>query len=73
MNENARKIARFRATLEATGDGKCYCPCNDCRGLQRRRLLITTAEKHCREKSHAKGGNEYHPLVRRYSIYMISL
>ena len=74
MDENARRLARFRETLHARGDGKCYCPCNDCRGLQRRRLLITTAEKHCREKGHAEGGYEYRPLVRRYSIYyMISL
>jgi hypothetical protein len=70
MNENARKLARFRAALEALGDGKCYCPCYDCRGLQRRRILITTAERHCREKGHAEGGNEYRPLVRLgYSIF----
>jgi hypothetical protein len=42
MNENDRKLAQFRAALEARGDGKCYFPCYDCRGLQRRRLLITT-------------------------------
>ena len=73
MNENARKLAWFRVALEARSDGKCYCPCNDCSGLQRRILLITTAEKHCREKGHAEGGYEYRPLVRRYSVYMISL
>jgi hypothetical protein len=56
MNENARRLAQFRATLEAKGDEKCYFPCNDCRGLQIRRILITTAEKHCREKGHAEGG-----------------
>ena len=50
MNENARKLAQFRATLEARGDGKCYFPCSDCRGLQRRRILRTTTERHCREK-----------------------
>jgi hypothetical protein len=71
MNENARKLARFRAALEVRGDGKCYCPCNDCRGLQRIRLLITTTERHCREKGHAEGGNEYHPLVRGYSIFNV--
>ena len=71
MNENARKLARFRAALEARGDGKCYCPCNDCRGLQRRRLLITTAEIHCRDKGHAEGGNEYRPLVRGYSVFNV--
>jgi hypothetical protein len=71
MNENARRLAQFRATLEAKGDGKCYFPCNDCRGLQTRRILITTTEKHCREKGHTEGGYEYHPLVRHYSIYNV--
>ena len=33
MNENARKLAQFRAALEVRGDGKCYFPCSDCRGL----------------------------------------
>jgi len=42
MNENARRLAQVTAALEARGDGKCYCPCNDCMGLQRRRILITT-------------------------------
>ena len=49
MNENARKLAQLRAELEARGDGKCYFPCSDCRGLQRRRILRTTTERHCRE------------------------
>ena len=71
MNENARKISQFRAALEARGDGKFYFPCSDCEGLQRRRILITTAEIHCREKGHAEGGYEYHPLVRGYSIFNV--
>jgi hypothetical protein len=71
MNENDRKLAQFRAALEARGDGKCYFPCYDCRGLQRRRLLITTVERHCREKGHAEGGYEYRPLVRGYSIFNV--
>ena len=33
MNENARKLAHFRAALEARGDGKYYFPCSDCMGL----------------------------------------
>ena len=33
-----------------------------------RRILRTHAEKHCKEKGHAEGGFEYHPLVRRYSL-----
>ena len=68
MNENDRKLARLREALEVRGDGKCYCPCYDCKGLQNRRLLITIAQKHCREKGHAKGGYEYHPLVRGFNI-----
>ena len=53
--ENNKRYAEFKATLEAKGDGKCYCPCNDCRGLQMRRILRTSAEKHCKEKGHAEG------------------
>ena len=68
MNENARKLAQFRVALEVRGYGKCYFPCSDCRGLQRRRILITTIERHCREKGHAEGGYEYCPLLRGYSI-----
>jgi hypothetical protein len=68
MNENDMNLAQFRVTLEVRGDGKCYFPCYDCRGLQRRRILITTTERHCREKGHAEGGYEYHPLVRGFNI-----
>jgi hypothetical protein len=68
MNKNDRKLARLRATLEARGDGKCYFHCYDCRGLQNRRLLITTTQKHCREKGHTEGGYEYRPLVRGFNI-----
>ena len=71
MNENARKLAHFRAALEVRGDGKCYFPCSDCMGLQRRRILITTTERHCREKGHAERGYEYRPLVRSYSIFNV--
>ena len=68
MNENGRKLAQLRLALEVRGDGKCYCPCYDCRGFKNRRLLITTAQKHCREKGHTEGGYEYHPLVRGFNI-----
>jgi hypothetical protein len=71
MNKNGRKLSQFRATLEARGDGKCYFPCYDYRVLQRRRLLIKTTERHCREKGHGEGGYEYHPLVRGYSIFNV--
>jgi hypothetical protein len=68
MNENDRKLDRLRAALEVSGNGKCYFPCYDCRGLQNKILLITTTQKHCREKEHAKGGYEYCPLVRGFNI-----
>ena len=68
MNENDKKLAQLRATLEARGDGKCYFPCCDCRGLQNRRLLIIIAQIHCREKGHIEGGYEYRPLVRGFNI-----
>jgi hypothetical protein len=68
MNENHRKLARLRAALEARGNGKCYCPCYDYRGLKNRIILITTTQKHCREKGHAEGGYEYRPLVRGFNI-----
>ena len=71
MNENARNLAQFRVELEARVDGKSYFPCSDCKGLQRRRILITTVERHCREKGHAEGGYEYFPLVRGYSIFNV--
>ena len=71
MNENARKLAQFRAALEVRGDGKFYFPFSDCRGLQSRRILRTLVERHCREKGHAEGGYEYRPLVRGYSIFNV--
>jgi hypothetical protein len=55
MNENDRKLSWLRATLEARVDGKCYFPFYDCIGLQKKRLLITTAQRHCREKGHVEG------------------
>jgi hypothetical protein len=55
MNENDRKLARLRATLEARGDGKCYFPCYDCRGLQNRRLLITTPKNIVGRRGTPKG------------------
>jgi hypothetical protein len=68
MNENDRKLARLRAELEARGDGKCYFSLYDHRGLQRKRLLITTIERHCREKGHTEGGYEYRPSIRGFNI-----
>ena len=71
MNENVRKLAQFRAALKVMGDGKFYFPYFDCRDLKRRRILIMTAERHCREKGHGEGGYEYCPLVRGYSIFNV--
>ena len=71
--EKNRRYAEIKEALEEMGDGKCYCLCNDCRGLQTRRILRTSAEKNCKEKGHAEGGYEYHPFVRRYSLHMYFL
>jgi hypothetical protein len=35
---------------------------------KKKRLLITTTQRHCREKGHAEGGYEYRPLVRGFNI-----
>ena len=71
--ENNKRYVEFKAALEAKGDGKCYFPCNDCRGLRMRRILRTSVEKHCKEKGHVEGGCEYHPLVRHYSLHNVLL
>jgi hypothetical protein len=68
MNKNDRKLARLRATLEVRGNGKCYFPCYDYRGLQIKRILIETIERHCREKGTTEGGYEYLPLSRGFNI-----
>ena len=71
--ENNKRYIEFKETLEVKGDGKCYFPCNDCRGFRTRRNLRITAEKHCKDKGHVEGGFEYHPLVRRYSLNNVFL
>ena len=67
--QNRQLLARLWEGVERRGDGKCYCPCNQCRGFKRRRILITTTTKHCREHGHAEGGHEYHPFVS-FALYM---
>ena len=52
QEESNRRYVEAMAALEVKGDGKCYCPCNDCRGLQTRRILRTSTEKQCKEKGH---------------------
>jgi hypothetical protein len=71
MNENDKKLARLRETLEVRGNGKCYFPCYDYRGFQNRIFFITTTQRHCREKGHAEGGYEYRPLVRGFIMSCI--
>ena len=61
--DNQQLLAKLWDAAKRRGDGKCYCPCTQCRGFKRRRILISTATKHCREHGHAEGGNEYRPFV----------
>ena len=60
---NQQLLARLWDATKWRVDGKCYCPCTQCRGFKRRMILISTTTKHCREHGHAEGGNEYHPFV----------
>ena len=56
-NEEYRQfLARLWDLMKRRGDGKCYCLCTQCRGFKRRRILISTTTKHCREHGHDKGG-----------------
>ena len=65
MNSKQNKvtIARLWSQFKRKGDGKCYFPCKIFKGLNRRRLLIKTVKRHCRETGHIEGGHDYHPLV----------
>ena len=54
--ENNKRYVEFKVALEVKGDGKCYFPCNDCRGLRMRRTLGTNPEKNSKENGHARGG-----------------
>ena len=60
---NRQMLARLWDAMKRRDDGKCYCPCIQCKGFNRRRKLIATTTKHCREHGHTEGGNEYHPFV----------
>ena len=61
--DNRQLLARLWDAAKRRGDGKCYCPCTQCRGFKRRIIFISTTTKHCREHGHAKGGHEYRPFV----------
>ena len=63
-NEQNRKLlARLWDETKIRSDGKCYYPCSQCSGVKRRRILIATTTKNCREHGHTEGGNEYRPFV----------
>ena len=61
--QNQQLLARLWDAAKLRGDGKCYCPCSQCRGFKRRRILIIKDTKNYREHGHTKGGIEYHPFV----------
>ena len=67
--QNRQLLARLWDGLKRKGDGKCYCPCSQCRGFKRRRIKIATVKIHCREYGHAEGGHDYRLFVS-FSIYM---
>ena len=50
--------SQFRRKLD-----KCYCPCKKCKGLKNQRILITTAQSHCRQHGHIEGGHDFCPLL----------
>lgn len=61
--QNKETIARLWSRFKRNGDGKCYFPCKKCKGLKNRRILITTAQRHCRQHDHIEGGKDFFPLV----------
>ena len=62
-DQNRELLARLCDGLKRKSDGKCYCPCSQCRGFKRRRINITIDKRHFREYGHCEGGHHYHPLV----------
>jgi hypothetical protein len=69
--ENERNIARLKVTLEAKGNVKLECPCNKCRGFNRRRLVRKTIERHCWINGHVEGGFTYRPMVSYLLLYIV--
>jgi len=65
MSQNIPQGAQryIGSTSRAFEDGKFYCPCRNCMGLNPRRILITSAKKNCKDYGHAKGEHAYHPFV----------
>ena len=68
-DQNQELLARLWGGVKRKGDGKCYCPCSECRAFKIRRIKITIAKKHCWKYGHVEGGHEYRPLVSS-SLYM---
>jgi hypothetical protein len=61
--DEKRELVMLKWHMVIPGDGKCYCPCCECRGFNGRRLPLKKVEKYCRENGHVEGGNEYRPMV----------
>jgi hypothetical protein len=69
--EIQRTVARLIYAWEAQvdTDGKCYCPCNQCTILKRRKLVRKIVERHFFTYGNCEGGHTFHPMVI-YSLYM---
>jgi len=63
-----RELVMLKRKMVIHGDGKCYCPCCECRGFNGRRLPLKIVEKHCRENGDVEVGNEYRPMVSNYLL-----
>ena len=50
-----RELVMLKRQMVIHGDGKCYCPCCECKGFNGRRLPLKIVEKHCRENGHVEG------------------
>ena len=61
--DEKRALVMLKWHMVIHGDGKCYCPCCECRGFNGRSLPLKIVEKHCRENGHIEGRNEYPPMV----------
>jgi hypothetical protein len=63
--ESQRIVPRLRDAWEALvgTDGKCHFPCNEWRGLKRRRFVREKTERHCFMYEHCEGGHTFHHMV----------
>ena len=60
--QNNETMAALWAQFRRKPD-KCYCPCKKCKGLKNQRILITTAQSHCRQHGRIEGGHDFCQLV----------